>query len=249
MHLWGNEWEDILNENGYGGISSQYWLGTNLNGQDIFQRTLYSIKIAFQVGGVVAFFSVLIGAFLGSVAGFYRGTVLDELIIWLYGCLDAIPFYLFVAAVAFALQDTNISMYISMIGVMWTSTCKIVRGQVMKLRQLEFVEAAKAMGRSNLGIILIHIFPNTIPILLVELSIAFVTAIKTEAILSFLGLGLKNGVSWGVMLAEASAEVGAGIYHNFLAASIFMFGLVMAFNQFADALQDALDPQKVGLSN
>ena len=83
------------------------------------------------------------------------------------------------------------------------------------------------------------------PVLLIELSLAFVTAIKTEAILSFLGLGVKNGISWGLMLSEASSEVVAGHYQNFLSASVFMFVLVMAFNQFSDALQDALDPKKV----
>ena len=95
-------------------------------------------------------------------------------------------------------------------------------------------------------IIFRHILPNTAHILLVQASITFVSAIKAEVILSFLGLGIKDGMSWGLMIDESTKEVLAGFYNNFLAASLLMFGLVMAFNAVADALQDALDPRKVG---
>ena len=245
LGLWANEWDELLNEQGYGPISWDYWLGTNFNGQDIFQRAVYSTLTAFKVGLVVSLCSLWLGVCLGSVAGFYSNTWLDELIIWLYGCLDSIPFYLFVAAVSFALKESDIAMYVSMIGVLWTSSCKVVRGQVIKLKSLEFVEAARAIGVKDHKIIVRHIMPNLAPLILIEFSLSFVTAIKTEAILSFLGLGVRDGISWVVMLSEASAEVVAGRYHNFIAASVFMFGLVMAFNQLSDALQDALDPKKV----
>lgn len=245
LGLWAKEWDELLHDEGYSLMSREYWLGTNFNGQDIFQRSVYSIKTAFEVGTVVAVASIIIGALTGCLAGYFNGTWIDEIIIWIFGCLDSIPFYLFVAAVSFAMKDHGSSMYIAMIAVMWTGTCKVVRGQVIKLRHFEFVEAAKALGVSDFIIIFRHILPNTIPVLLIELSLAFVTAIKTEAILSFLGLGVKNGISWGLMLSEASSEVVAGHYQNFLSASVFMFVLVMAFNQFSDALQDALDPKKV----
>ena len=243
--LWGLEWDELLNDDGYGGVSSTYWFGTNFNGQDIFSRVIYSTKTAFEVGAIVAVASIILGALFGCISGYYSGSWIDELVIWFYGCLDSIPFYLFVAAVSFAMADSPYAMYVAMIAVMWTSTCKVIRGQVIRLKHMEFVEAAHALGVSDPVILCRHILPNTIPILLIELSLAFVTAIKTEAILSFLGLGIRDGISWGIMLSEASAEVVAGHYHNFIAASLFMFGLVMAFNQFADAMQDALDPRKV----
>ena len=94
-------------------------------------------------------------------------------------------------------------------------------------------------------IIFRHILPNTTHILLVQATITFVSAIKAEVILSFLGLGVKDGMSWGLMISESTQEVLSGFFNNFLAASVLMFGLVMAFNMFADALQDALDPRKV----
>ncbi len=120
-----------------------------------------------------------------------------------------------------------------------------MRGEVIKLRQFEFVEAARAIGVPELRILFRHVLPNTLPILLVQSTIVFVSAIKSEVILSFLGLGIKDGVSWGRMISAAGQEVLAGRFNNFIWASVFMFVLVMAFNLFSDALQDALDPRKV----
>jgi peptide/nickel transport system permease protein len=153
-----------------------------------------------------------------------------------------------VAAVAFALKDTLVQpygMHIAMIATFWSSTCRIVRGEVIKIRGLEFIQAAKAVGVGPLTIIRRHVMPNTFHILLVQATIAFVGAIKSEVILTFLGLGIKDGVSWGTMLSESTNDVLRGHFGNFLGASGFLFVLVIAFNMFADALQDALDPKKV----
>ena len=108
-----------------------------------------------------------------------------------------------------------------------------------------FVEAAHAIGVNQFTIIFRHILPNTFHILLVQATITFVAAIKSEVILSFLGIGVQDGISWGLMIAESTFEVLAGFFNNFLGASVLMFGLVMAFNMFSDALQDALDPRTV----
>ena len=161
------------------------------------------------------------------------------------GVLDSIPFYLFVAAIAFALSGFAYSMHVAMIATFWTTTSRLVRGEVIKLKNFEFVEAARAVGVPQYTIIFRHILPNTFHILLVQSTIVFVGAIKSEVILSFLGLGVKDGVSWGLMIAESTLEVQAGEFANFYAASALLFILVMAFNLFSDALQDALDPKKV----
>ena len=134
----------------------------------------------------------------------------------------------------------------AMIATFWTTTARLVRGEVMKLKNLEFVEAARAMGLHPLVIIFRHIVPNTFHILLVQATIVFVAAIKSEVILSFLGLGVTDSVSWGLMIAESTTEVIAGHYMNFIAASSFLFALVMGFNLFSDGLQDALDPRRPG---
>lgn len=241
----GSNWHVILNEDGFSPISTRYWFGTNFNGQDIFARCLYSTKTAFEVGFIVAFFSIVFGASLGALAGYYNGKCIDRIVSWLFACMDSIPFYLLAASIALTFKDEKFGMHFAMIATLWTSTCKVLRAQVMKLKSCEFVEAAYALGASDLRILFSHILPNAVPLILVEFTLSFVTAIKTEAVLSFLGLGVKDGVSWGIMLSEAASEIQAGQLNNFLAASLFMFTLVMAFNQLSDALQDALNPQRV----
>lgn len=244
LGLWGQNWS-TLGEEGFQGMSSEHWFGTNIIGQDVFARAIAGTKTAFEVGVLVAVFSTLIGGILGAIGGYFSGTIIDEVIMWLYGCIDAIPFYLFVAAIAFAMQDMPYAMHVAMIATFWSSTCRIVRGEVIKIRNLEYIQAAHAIGVKPLTIIYRHVTPNTFHILLVQATIAFVGAIKSEVILTFLGLGVKDGVSWGTMLSESTNEVLRGHYGNFLAASGFLFVLVIAFNMFADALQDATDPKKI----
>jgi len=244
LGLWGQGWSDNTGPM-WGGPSADYWLGTNVIGQDIYQRAIYSTKTAFEVGLVVAVLSTVVGALLGALAGYFSNTWVDEVILWVKGVLDSIPFYLFVAAIAYALQGYAYSMHVAMIATFWTTTGRLVRGEVIKLKNFEFVEAARAVGVPRFTIIFRHILPNTFHILLVQATIVFVGAIKSEVILSFLGLGVTDGVSWGLMIAESTQEVQAGHFSNFLTASAFMFVLVMAFNMFSDSLQDALDPKKV----
>jgi peptide/nickel transport system permease protein len=188
---------------------------------------------------------VAVGGVLGAVSGFFAASWIDEIVLWLMGVIDAMPFYLMVAAIAFALADYPYSMHVAMITTFWTSTGRYVRGEVIKLRGMEFVEAARAIGVPRLTIIFRHVLPNTLHILLVQMTLCFVDAIKAEVVLSFLGLGVKDGMSWGLMISESTLEFLAGHFNNLITASVLMFGLVYAFNMFADALQDALDPKQV----
>lgn len=240
---WAGGWSEIGGGR-WSGPSSEAWLGTNLLGQDIFQRAVASTRTAFEVGLIVAVASTALGAVLGGLAGYFAGSWADAVILWLKGTLDAIPFYLFVAAVAFALKGNPWAMHIAMTATFWTTTGRLVRGEVLRLKNREFVEAARAIGLPHRIVLFRHILPNTIPVLLVQATISFVAAIKSEVILSFLGLGVQDGVSWGLMIAESTQEVLAGHYMNFIAASGFLFVLVMGFNLFADGLQDALDPKR-----
>ena len=241
---WAGDWGEV-NGGKWEGVSARHWFGTNLIGQDIFARAIYSTKTAFEVGLIVALLATTIGAVLGAFAGFFSGSWLDEILLWIMGVLDSIPFYLFIAAIVFVMQDSEYSMHVAMVATFWTSAGRLIRGEVIKLRGLEYIEAAHAIGVPEVTIIFRHVLPNTTHILLVQATITFVSAIKAEVILSFLGLGVKDGMSWGLMIAESTTEVLSGFFNNFLAASALMFGLVMAFNMFADALQDALDPRKM----
>lgn len=244
LGLWGQAWSEVGGPM-YGAASWEHPFGTNLNGQDVLARCIYSTRVAFEVGLIVALLSTLLGGVLGALAGYFNGTWIDEIVLWLKGVLDSIPFYLFVAAIAFALQGYAYAMHVAMVATFWTTTGRLVRGEVIKLRGLEFVEAARALGVPELTTIFRHVIPNTFHILLVQATIVFVAAIKSEVILSYLGLGIKDGVSWGIMIQESTQDVLRGQFNNFIWASLFMFGLVMAFNLFSDALQDALDPRKV----
>jgi peptide/nickel transport system permease protein len=242
--IWGVDWSDTSDDL-WQGPSWQHWFGTNVIGADVFTRVIYSTKVAFEVGLTVAVLSTILGAILGSLSGYFSGYWIDSIILWFMGVLDSIPFYLFVAAVAFALKGNMFAMHIAMIATFWTGTARVIRGEVIKLKGQEFVEAARSIGVTENNIIFKHIMPNTSHILLVQSTIAFVAAIKSEVILSFLGLGVKDGVSWGLMISESTQDLNSGHFNNFLSSSIFLFILVIAFNMFSDAMQDALDPKKV----
>ncbi len=241
--LWATDWSEI-GPSRWATPSPDAWFGTNLIGQDIFQRAVASARTAFEVGLIVALASTLLGALLGGLAGYFAGTWVDALVLWLKGTLDAIPFYLLVAAIAFALTGNRWAMHIAMIATFWTTTGRLVRGEVLRLKGREFIEAARAIGLPDRIILFRHVLPNAMPVLLVQATLTFVAAIKSEVILSFLGLGVRDGVSWGLMIAESTQDVLAGHYMNFIAASGFLFVLVMGFNLFADGLQDALDPRR-----
>ena len=227
--------------------SPAFWFGTNMLGQDIFQRAIYSVRTAFEIGLIVAIVSTALGALLGSLAGWFSHGWIDEVVVWLMGVLDSIPFYLFVAAVAYALQGQPWAMHVAMIATFWTTTGRLVRAETMKIKSREFVLSARTLGLPDLLILTRHVLPNTLNILLVQMSIAFIAAIKTEVVLSFLGLGVQDGVSWGLMLAESTQEVLAGHFNNFIAASVMLFVLLMGFNLLADALQDAFDPRQASV--
>ncbi len=240
--LWGGEWSTIS-----GALreppSPEHWLGTNRLGQDIFERLLAGTATAFEVGLLVAVASVALGAVLGGVAGYHAGRRVDSLLTWMIGTIDAIPFYLFVAAMAFAMRGWPGAMQLAMILSFWTLTARLVRTESMRLREREFIAAARASGSTNRRILFRHILPNLAPLLLVQASLAFVAAVKAEVVLSFLGIGLQDSISWGIMIAEASQEILAGHYTNFVAASLALFFLVLSINRLSDGLQERLDPR------
>lgn len=244
LGLLGQNWSetsDFFNQS----PSLTHWFGTNAIGQDVAARGMYATKVAFEVGFLVAICASLIGTVLGSLAGFFQHSWLDASVLWIMGVLDSIPFYLFVAALAYALDEFIFAMHVAMITVFWTETARIIRSEVIKLKNMSFIESAIAMGQTRMNILIKHIFPNTNHLLIIQATITFVAAIKTEVILSLLGLGIKNGISWGLMIAEATNDIQAGYFNNFLVASGLLFILVIGFNLFSDALQDALNPKLI----
>ncbi len=241
--LWGQEW-GATSATIRAPVSARHWFGTNAIGQDIFARCLFSARTAFEVGLLVALLATALGALLGALGGYYSNRWPDRVAMWVMGVIDAIPFYLLVAAVAYAMRGSPFAMHIAMVACFWTTTGRLIRAEVIKLKRLSFIEAAQVIGVSEPAIIFRHILPNTVHLLLVQATISFVAAVKAEVVLSFLGLGVKDGVSWGVMIAESAHDNLAGHFNNFVAASVSLFLLVMALNLLADVIQDVLDPRR-----
>lgn len=224
-------------------------LGTDAQGRSISLRALYSIEVAIKIGLVVAFFSVLIGAILGTAAGFYGGWV-DHIITWTFTTFSSIPSLVLLVLLAYmftgsAFEGTLVPMYIAFSATYWIGPCRVIRGETLKLRELEYVQAATAMGYSRPYIMVRHILPNASHLMLINFSLLFIAAIKGEVILTYLGLGIKNGTSWGIMIEQSRPEVINGFFWQIGAATALMFGLVLAFNILSDALQDAFDPKHV----
>lgn len=232
------------------------FLGADRQGRSILYRAVYSIKVALQVGIVVAVIAVAIGTLLGAAAGYFGGWV-DAVIVWLYSTLSSVPELIVLAVLVYAftgtLFDSASNPWLALFPVwaamcleFWIGPCRVVRGEVMKIRQLEYVQAGRAMGFGHARLLLRHVIPNTAHLIFINLSLLFIAAVKFEVILSFLGLGVKVGPSWGRMIQESTQEVINGVYWQIGAATVFMFALVLAFNIVSDALQDAFDPRHVG---
>jgi peptide/nickel transport system permease protein len=219
-----------------------HWLGTDRQGRDVLARTLYGAKIALSVGGLTALISVFVGAALGIIAGWFHGKV-DALIVWLYSTVQSIPSILLLIAVAYIAGRGLTGVLIAFCATYWVTPCRVIRGEVLKIRDAEYVLAARALGYGTWRILGRHVLPNTMHLVLVNFALIFVTAIKAEVILSYLGLGIQGEPSWGTMIQQARGELINGFFWQIGAASIAMFILVLAFNIFADALQDALDPK------
>ena len=225
-------------------------LGTDQQGRSIMLRALYSAKIAIQVGLIVAFCAVLFGSIIGAAAGYFGG-VIDHLVIWLYSTFSSIPYLVLLVVLSFMftgspLEKTLVPLYVAFSLTFWIGPCRVTRGEALKLKSLDYVQAAQALGASKARILLKHIIPNTAHLMFINSSLLFIGAIKGEVVLTFLGLGLKEGVSWGTMISQSKPEVISGFFWQIGAATFFMFVLVLAFNIMTDALQDAFDPKHVG---
>jgi ABC-type dipeptide/oligopeptide/nickel transport system permease subunit len=232
----------------YQAPSSQHWLGTDLFGRDVFARAAHGTVTSLTIGFFGAGLAVVLGTLLGALAGYFGGVV-DDLIVWLYTTFDTIPYILLVVAFSFVVGPGLSTLCLAIGLTSWISHCRILRAEFMKHRDREYVQGAKAMGAGHLRRIFVHILPNTLHLVLINFTLGFVSAVKAEVILSYLGVGVKTGTpSWGVMISDANLELvrEPGVWWGLAAATIFMFFLVLAFTLFNDALRDALDPKLKG---
>jgi peptide/nickel transport system permease protein len=227
------------------GPTSTHWFGLDELGRDIFARVLVGARVSLLVGLVVVGVSSTIGIALGSVAGYFGGAI-DEAISRVIDILLAFPGLLLAIALVAVLGPnlTNVVLALSVIG--WVGYARLVRGQVLRARELDFVQAAKALGASTPRILARHVIPTTLPAVSVQVTLGMGGAILAEAALSFLGLGVQPPTpSWGTMLNYGRGHL-LDAPHLTIFPGLAIAILVLGFNFLGDGLRDALDPATQG---
>ncbi|CAA0189052.1 Probable ABC-type transport system, permease component [Tenacibaculum maritimum] len=218
-----------------------FYLGTDKYGRDLLSRLLVGTRISFFIGFIAVFISLLIGIPIGAIAGYFGGKT-DAFIMWIINITWSIPTLLLVIAITLALGKGFWQVFIAVGLTMWVEVARVVRGQVITTKQQQYVEAAKALGFSNLRIIFKHILPNIVAPIIVISAANFAGAILIESGLSFLGIGAQPPTpSWGAMIKNHYNYIILGKPYLAIIPGMAIMSLVMAFMLVGNALRDALD--------
>ena len=216
--------------------------------QDVMARVAGGTWIAMALGFSTAFLATVIGSVLGAFAGWF-GKRVDEAIVWLYSTVESVPRLLLIMALAFVIKQqfsNSAAFWAVLLGMgltYWVGVCRIVRGEFIKLKDRDYVMAARAMGFGDMRIMFVHMIPNVMPYIIIMATLLFVQAIKSEVVISFLGVGMVDEPSWGLIIQDAESELTKGQWWQMTFVSVALFGIVLAFQVFGDALRDALDPR------
>ena len=220
--------------------TQKFLLGTDKYGRDILRRLSIGVRVSLGVGLITVLISLSIGVLLGALAGYFRGRI-DDMIMWLINIIWSIPTLLLVFAITLLLGKGFWQVFIAIGLTMWVNVARLIRGQILSVREMEYIEAARALGFSHTRIIVKHVLPNVMGPVLVVAASNFASAIVLEAGLSFLGIGVQPPQpSWGLMIKENYNFI---ITHNpmlALAPGFAIMLLVLAFNMLGNGLRDAL---------
>lgn len=224
--------------------SKEHYLGTDDLGRDVYSRILHGGRVSLTVGITASIMQITIGVTLGAIAGYFGGIV-DSIIMRIVDVIMCFPFFIIAIAMA-AVVGPSMTNIIIIVGILyWTRVARIVRAEVLSLKEREFIEAAKAFGLSSFEIIWSHILPNVLAPVLVYATLAIANGILTEASLSFLGMGVKPTIpSWGNMLSAAqSMRVLKSKWWMWIPPGSMVLLTVLSINFLGDGLRDALDPK------
>ncbi len=222
--------------------NAQHWFGTDDLGRDIFSRIVYGCRISLSVGIVSQIIATVIGYTMGVCAGYFGGKV-DAVISFIIQVFSSFPFLLFAIAIMFVLGPGLINLYLALGLLGWASTARLIRGDVMRLKKMEYIDACKISGGSSFKIIMKHLLPNCLSTLIVTVTLGIPSAIMSEASLSFLGLGVKPPMSsWGSMISFSQPYIRSATYYSIIPGLAIII-TVLAFNMLGDGLRDALDPK------
>jgi len=238
---------DLVNQ--LQGPSRQHWLGTDIQGRDVWARLVYGSRVSLTAGIVSQVIALVLGLSLGLSAG-YKGGWVDEVVMRLADITLAFPTLLLLIAMAAALQPSLFIVFLTIGVVGWAGMARLVRGQVLVVRQLEYVHASRALGARDTRIVLQHVLPNVVAPILIAATLGVAAAIMAEASLSFLGLGVQPPTpSWGAMIADGR-DLNQLRHAPWTSVSpgIAIGAAVLGFNLLGDALRDALDPRHAAKS-
>ncbi len=230
----GQKAEDFLHD-------KKYFLGTDKYGRDLLSRLMAGTVVSLSVGAIAVLISLLVGLTLGLIAGYFRG-ITDKIIMWFTNIVWAIPTLILVMAITFAFGTGFWKVFLAVGLTMWVEVARIARGQVLSVREKEYVEAARALGFSEFRIIFKHILPNILSPIIVISAANFASAILIEAGLSFLGLGAQIPTpSWGNMIREHYAYITTDLAYLAIVPGLMIMLLVLSFMLVGNGLRDALD--------
>jgi len=220
----------------------RHLLGTDILGDDVLYKTLKGVRVALLIGGLTSLILIPLALLFGVSGGYFGGRI-DDVVFFVMSTLASIPNLLLLIALIVALGTGTLQVCFALGITGWVGLSRLTRAETLKIRELDYIQAARALGVSNRAIITRHVLPNLAHLVVITFALLFTGMVLSETILSYLGIGLEG--SWGQMIDQARNEISRDpvIWWNFAGASLALFVLVLSVNLIADALRDILDPR------